>query len=35
MKQAIVNQDSPHAKIIEAFTALEVQDVKALDELIL
>ena len=35
MKQAIVNDDCLHLEIIEAFTALEVQDFKALDELIL
>lgn len=34
MKQAIINEDSLHAKKIEAFTALEVQDFKAFDELI-
>jgi hypothetical protein len=35
MKQAIVSQDGSHAKKIKAFAALEVQDFKALDELIL
>ena len=33
MKQTIVSQDGYHAKKIEAFTALEVQDFKALEEL--
>ncbi len=35
MKHAIINEDCSHPKIVKAFAALEVQDFKALDELIL
>jgi len=33
-KQAIIDDDGLHLEIIKAFTALEVQDFKALDKLI-
>ena len=35
MKQAVINNDCFHLEKIETFTALEVQDFEALDELIL
>ena len=35
LKHAIINDDCLHLEIIKAFTALEVQDFEALDELIL
>ena len=35
MKQAVINNDCLHLEKIKPFTALEVQDFEALDELIL
>ena len=35
LKQAIIKDDGLHLEIIKAFTALEVQDFEAFDDLIL
>jgi hypothetical protein len=35
LKHAIINDNSLHLEIIKAFTALEIQDLKTLDKLIL